>query len=123
MTTIAFPNVKDYAGKTIQVTYKGVVTLDAVDQVTNTATVKNTTTRPAKVRLSSRSWQVRLHQDRCAATTPRAWPVPSSRFPPMAARPHQFSQDANGVYYPDATNGNEILTSASRRQGSTEDPR
>ena len=41
VTTIAFPNVKDYAGKTIQVTYKGVVTSDAVDQVTNTATVKN----------------------------------------------------------------------------------
>ena len=65
VTTIAFPNVKDYAGKTIQVTYQGVVTSDAVDQVTNTATVKNNN-----------------------------------------------AQDANGVYYPDATNGSETLTSA-----------
>lgn len=40
-TTIIITNAKDYAGKTIQVTYTGTVTADAVDQVTNTASVKN----------------------------------------------------------------------------------
>ena len=41
-TKITVANAKDYAGKTIQVTYTGIVTADAVDdQVTNTASVKN----------------------------------------------------------------------------------
>ncbi|KAB8288258.1 hypothetical protein DSM100688_0825 [Bifidobacterium ramosum] len=40
-TTIVVTNAKDYAGKTIQVTYTGTVTTDAVNEVTNTATVKN----------------------------------------------------------------------------------
>lgn len=40
-TTITVKNAKGYAGKTIQVTYTGTVTADAVNQVTNTASVKN----------------------------------------------------------------------------------
>lgn len=40
-TTITVTNAKEYAGKTIRVTYTGTVTADAVNQVTNTASVKN----------------------------------------------------------------------------------
>lgn len=113
VTTIAFPNVKDYAGKTIQVTYKGVVTSDAVDQVTNTATVKNNNDQTGEgttvvKKLGKFDFtKIGVGND--------ATGLAGAEFKVSADGGEtfiKFSQDANGVYYPDATNGNEILTSA-----------
>lgn len=113
VTTIAFPNVKDYAGKTIQVTYKGVVTSDAVDQVTNTATVKNNNDQTGEGTLVVKKLgkfdftKIGVDSD--------AKGLAGAEFKVSADKGKtfiKFSQDANGVYYPDATNGNEILTSA-----------
>ena len=112
VTTIAFPNVKDYAGKTIQVTYKGVVTSDAVDQVTNTATVKNNNDQtgegtPVVKKLGKFDFtKIGVGSD--------AEGLAGAEFKVSADGGEtfiKFSQDANGVYYPDA-NGNETLTSA-----------
>ena len=112
VTTIAFPNVKDYAGKTIQVTYKGVVTSDAVDQVTNKATVKNNNDQtgegtPVVKKLGKFDFtKIGIDND--------ANGLAGAEFKVSADGGKtfiKFSQDANGVYYPDA-NGNETLTSA-----------
>ena len=112
VTTIAFPNVKDYAGKTIQVTYKGVVTSDAVDQVTNTATVKNNNDQTGEgttvvKKLGKFDFtKIGVGND--------ATGLAGAEFKVSADGGKtfiKFSQDANGVYYPDA-NGNETLTSA-----------
>ena len=112
VTTIAFPNVKDYAGKTIQVTYKGVVTSDAVDQVTNKATVKNNNDQtgegtPVVKKLGKFDFtKIGVGND--------ATGLAGAEFKVSADNGKtfiKFSQDANGVYYPDA-NGNETLTSA-----------
>lgn len=113
VTTIAFPNVKDYAGKTIQVTYKGVVTSDAVDQVTNKATVKNNNDQTGEgttvvKKLGKFDFtKIGVGND--------ATGLAGAEFKVSADNGKtfiKFSQDANGVYYPDATNGNETLTSA-----------
>lgn len=113
VTTIAFPNVKDYAGKTIQVTYKGVVTSDAVDQVTNTATVKNNNDQTGEgttvvKKLGKFDFtKIGVGND--------ATGLAGAEFKVSADKGKtfiKFSQDANGVYYPDATNGSETLTSA-----------
>ena len=114
VTTIAFPNVKDdYAGKTIQVTYKGVVTSDAVDQVTNKATVKNNNDQtaegtPVVKKLGKFDFtKIGVGND--------ATGLAGAEFKVSADKGKtfiKFSQDANGVYYPDATNGSETLTSA-----------
>ena len=112
VTTIAFPNVKNYAGKTIQVTYKGVVTSDAVDQVTNKATVKNNNDQtgegtPVVKKLGKFDFtKIGVDSD--------AMGLAGAEFKVSADGGRtfiKFSQDANGVYYPDA-NGNEILISA-----------
>ena len=113
VTTIAFPNVKDYAGKTIQVTYQGVVTSDAVDQVTNTATVKNNNDQTGEgttvvKKLGKFDFtKIGVGND--------AEGLAGAEFKVSADKGKtfiKFSQDANGVYYPDATNGSETLTSA-----------
>ena len=113
VTTIAFPNVKHYAGKTIQVTYKGVVTSDAVDQVTNKATVKNNNDQtaegePVVKKLGKFDFtKIGVGND--------ATGLAGAEFKVSADNGKtfiKFSQDANGVYYPDATNGSETLTSA-----------
>ena len=113
VTTIAFPNVKDYAGKTIQVTYQGVVTSDAVDQVTNTATVKNNNDQTGEgttvvKKLGKFDFtKIGVGND--------ATGLAGAEFKVSADNGKtfiKFSQDANGVYYPDATNGSETLTSA-----------
>ena len=113
VTTIAFPNVKHYAGKTIQVTYKGVVTSDAVDQVTNTATVKNNNDQTGEgttvvKKLGKFDFtKIGVGND--------ATGLAGAEFKVSADKGKtfiKFSQDANGVYYPDATNGSETLTSA-----------
>ena len=113
VTTIAFPNVKHYAGKTIQVTYKGVVTSDAVDQVTNKATVKNNNDQtaegtPVVKKLGKFDFtKIGVGND--------ATGLAGAEFKVSADKGKtfiKFSQDANGVYYPDATNGSETLTSA-----------
>ena len=113
VTTIAFPNVKDYAGKTIQVTYQGVVTSDAVDQVTNKATVKNNNDQtgegtPVVKKLGKFDFtKIGVGND--------AEGLAGAEFKVSADNGKtfiKFSQDANGVYYPDATNGSETLTSA-----------
>lgn len=112
VTTIAFPNVKDYAGKTIQVTYSGVVTSDAVGQVTNKATVKNNNDQtgegaPVVKKLGKFDFtKIGVGND--------ATGLAGAEFKVSADGGRtfiKFSQDADGVYYPDA-NGNEILTSA-----------
>ena len=112
VTTIAFPNVKDYAGKTIQVTYQGVVTSDAVDQVTNKATVKNNNDQTGEgttvvKKLGKFDFtKIGVGND--------ATGLAGAEFKVSADKGKifiKFSQDANGVYYPDA-NGNETLTSA-----------
>ena len=112
VTTIAFPNVKDYAGKTIQVTYKGVVTSDAVDQVTNKATVKNNNDQTGEgtpvVKKLGKFDFTKIGVDNDANG------LAGAEFKVSADGGKtfiKFSQDANGVYYPDA-NGNETLTSA-----------
>lgn len=106
VTTIAFPNVKDYAGKTIQVTYKGVVTSDAVDQVTNKATVKNNNDQTGEgttvvKKLGKFDFtKIGVGND--------ATGLAGAEFKVSADNGKtfiKFSQDANGVYYPDATNG------------------
>ena len=113
VTTIAFPNVKDYAGKTIQVTYQGVVTSDAVDQVTNTATVKNNNNQTGEgttvvKKLGKFDFtKIGVGND--------ATGLAGAEFKVSADNGKtfiKFSQDANGVYYPDAINGSETLTSA-----------
>lgn len=113
VTTIAFPNVKDYAGKTIQVTYKGVVTSDAVDQVTNKATVKNNNDQTGEgtpvVKKLGKFDFTKIGVDNDANG------LAGAEFKVSADGGKtfiKFSQDANGVYYPDATNGSETLTSA-----------
>ena len=113
VTTIAFPNVKDYAGKTIQVTYKGVVTSDAVDQVTNKATVKNNNDQTGEgtpvVKKLGKFDFTKIGVDNDAKG------LAGAEFKVSADGGKtfiKFSQDANGVYYPDATNGSETLTSA-----------
>ena len=112
VTTIAFPNVKDYAGKTIQVTYQGVVTSDAVDQVTNKATVKNNNDQTGEgtpvVKKLGKFDFTKIGVDNDANG------LAGAEFKVSADGGKtfiKFSQDANGVYYPDA-NGNETLTSA-----------
>ncbi|UNL64777.1 SpaH/EbpB family LPXTG-anchored major pilin [Bifidobacterium longum] len=113
VTTIAFPNVKDYAGKTIQVTYQGVVTSDAVDQVTNTATVENNNNQTGEgtpvVKKLGKFDFTKIGVDNDATG------LAGAEFKVSADNGKtfiKFSQDANGVYYPDATNGRETLTSA-----------
>ena len=113
VTTIAFPNVKDYAGKTIQMTYKGVVTSDAVDQVTNKATVKNNNDQTGEgtpvVKKLGKFDFTKIGVDNDAKG------LAGAEFKVSADGGKtfiKFSQDANGVYYPDATNGSETLTSA-----------
>ncbi|TPF77600.1 MULTISPECIES: SpaH/EbpB family LPXTG-anchored major pilin [unclassified Bifidobacterium] len=110
-TTIAFPNVKDYAGKTIQVTYKGTVTKDAVDEVTNKAFVKN-------------------HNGQTGEGTPVTKKLGKFEFTKIGVGNDakglagaefnikdkdgnvlKFSQDTDGTYYPDA-NGLGTLTSS-----------
>lgn len=119
VTTIAFPNVKDYAGKTIQVTYQGVVTSDAVDQVTNTATVKNNNDQTGEgttvVKKLGKFDFTKIGVDNDANG------LAGAEFKVSADGGNtfiKFSQDASGVYYPDA-NGNETLTSADGREAQT----
>lgn len=104
--------MKDYAGKTIQVTYKGVVTSDAVDQVTNKATVKNNNDQTGEgtpvVKKLGKFDFTKIGVDNDAKG------LAGAEFKVSADGGKtfiKFSQDANGVYYPDA-NGNETLTSA-----------
>ncbi|MBH0363234.1 SpaH/EbpB family LPXTG-anchored major pilin [Bifidobacterium longum] len=112
VTTIAFPNVKAYAGKTIQVTYQGVVTSDAVDQVTNTATVKNNNDQTGEGTTVGKKLgkfdftKIGVGNDDTG--------LAGAEFKVSADGGKtfiKFSQDANGVYYP-AANGSETLTSA-----------
>lgn len=113
VTTIAFPNVKDYAGKTIQVTYQGVVTSDAVDKVTNTATVWNNNNQtsegtPVVKKLGKFDFtKIGVGNDDATGLAGAEFKVSADNGKNFI----KFSQDDNGVYYPDA-NGNEILTSA-----------
>ena len=112
VTTIAFPNVKHYAGKTIQVTYKGVVTSDAVDQVTNTATVKNNNDQtaegePVVKKLGKFDFtKIGVGND--------AEGLAGAEFKVSADGGKtfiKFFDDADGVYYP-SDYGEETLTSA-----------
>lgn len=112
VTTIAFPNVKDYAGKTIQVTYGGVVTSDAVDQVTNKATVKNNNDQTGEG--TSVVKKLGKFDFTKIGVGSDATGLAGAEFKVSADGGKtfiKFSQDTNGVYYPDA-NGNETLTSA-----------
>ena len=114
VTTIAFPNVKDYAGKTIQVTYKGVVTSDAVDQVTNKATVKNNNDQtaegePVVKKLGKFDFtKIGVGND--------AEGLAGAEFKVSADGGKtfiKFSDDNDGVYYPtNADYGDETLRSA-----------
>ncbi|MEE1471957.1 MAG: SpaH/EbpB family LPXTG-anchored major pilin [Bifidobacterium longum] len=113
VTTIAFLNVKDYAGKTIQVTYQGVVTSDAVDKVTNTATVKNNNDQTGEgttvvKKLGKFDFTKIGVDDDATGLAGAEFKVSADNGKTFI----KFSQDANGVYYPDATNGSETLTSA-----------
>ena len=114
VTTIAFPNVKHYAGKTIQVTYKGVVTSDAVDQVTNKATVKNNNDQtaegePVVKKLGKFDFtKIGVGND--------AKGLAGAEFQVSADGGKtfiKFSDDNDGVYYPtNADYGDETLKSA-----------
>lgn len=114
VTTIAFPNVKHYAGKTIQVTYKGVVTSDAVDQVTNKATVKNNNDQtaegePVVKKLGKFDFtKIGVGND--------AKGLAGAEFKVSADGGKtfiKFSDDNDGVYYPtNADYGDETLRSA-----------
>lgn len=113
VTTIAFPNVKHYAGKTIQVTYKGVVTSDAVDQVTNKATVKNNNDQtaegePVVKKLGKFDFtKIGVGND--------AEGLAGAEFKVSADGGKtfiKFRDDDDGVYYPSPDYGEETLTSA-----------
>ena len=114
VTTIALPNVKDYAGKTIQVTYQGVVTSDAVDQVTNKATVKNNNDQtaegePVVKKLGKFDFtKIGVGND--------AKGLAGAEFKVSADGGKtfiKFSDDNDGVYYPtNADYGDETLKSA-----------
>ena len=114
VTTIAFPNVKDYAGKTIQVTYKGVVTSDAVDQVTNKATVKNNNDQTGEgtpvVKKLGKFDFTKIGVDNDAKG------LAGAEFKVSADDGKtfiKFSDDNDGVYYPtNADYGDETLKSA-----------
>ena len=114
VTTIAFPNVKDYAGKTIQVTYKGVVTSDAVDQVTNKATVKNNNDQTGEgtpvVKKLGKFDFTKIGVDNDAKG------LAGAEFKVSADGGKtfiKFSDDNDGVYYPtNADYGDETLKSA-----------
>lgn len=113
VTTIAFPNVKHYAGKTIQVTYKGVVTSFAVDQVTNKATVKNNNDqtaegKPVVKKLGKFDFtKIGVGND--------AEGLAGAEFKVSADDGKtfiKFRDDDDGVYYPSPDYGEETLTSA-----------
>ncbi len=112
VTTIAFPNVKHYAGKTIQVTYKGVVTPFAVDQVTNKATVKNNNDqtaegKPVVKKLGKFDFtKIGVGND--------AEGLAGAEFKVSADGGKTFIKfrEDDGVYYPSPDYGEETLTSA-----------
>lgn len=112
VTTIAFPNVKDYAGKTIQVTYKGTVTKDAVDKVTNKASVKNNNDQtsegtPVTKKLGKFEF-TKIGVDNDANGLAGA----EFNIKDKDGNVLKFAQDADGTYYPEDANGLETLTSS-----------
>ncbi|PLS24793.1 SpaH/EbpB family LPXTG-anchored major pilin [Bifidobacterium imperatoris] len=115
-TTIVFDNVKDYAGKDIVVTYKGTVTKDAVDSVTNTASVTNNNDQTSEgtpvTKYLGKFDFTKIGVDADANGLAGA----EFKVKGTDGNAIKFSQDADGTYYPDA-NGSDTLTSAAGEQG------